>query len=88
MKTIKNWNQFNEDKLDRKFEKWSGDVKIKQTGEHADKTIEEINSEITALKNKHEKSKEKDKNYKVSEKDKSLMSQLLFAKRAKKHWKK
>lgn len=81
MKTIMNFNSFVN-------EKWAVDVKVKQTGEHAGKTITEINKEITALKDKHAKAREKDKNYKVSDADKSKMSQLLFAKRAKKHWNK
>jgi len=81
MKTIMNFDKFVN-------EKWSGDVKVKQTGEHAGKTIAEINKEITALKDKHAAAKEKDKGYKVSDTDRTKMSQLLFAKRAKKHWKK
>lgn len=81
MKTIMNFDSFLN-------EKWTGDVKVKQTGEHAGKTIAEINKEITSLKDKHDKAKEKNKNYKVSDADRTKMSQLLFAKRAKKHWKK
>ena len=69
-------------------EKWAVDVKIKRTGEHAGKTIAEIDKEIALLKDKHTKEKEKNKNYKVPAADRRKMSQLLFAKRAKKHWKK
>lgn len=68
------------------FEKWSKEVKIKSTGENADKSISEINKEITALKKDNAKYKEKGE--KIPEKNKTLMSQLIFAKRAKKHWKK
>jgi hypothetical protein len=81
MKTIKNFATF-------VTEKWKGDIKVKQTGENAGKSVEEINKEVTALKDKHADAKKKDASYKVSDADRTKMSQLLFAKRAKKHWKK
>lgn len=66
-------------------EKWEGDVDVKQTGQYSDMSIEELDSAIKKLKNKNEKSKEEGK--KVTEKDRSKMSQLYFAKRAKQGWK-
>lgn len=66
-------------------EKWKGDVKVKQTGEYSDMTIEEINSEIKKLKSKNDKAKEAGK--KVPQADRTKMSQLYFAKRAKQDWK-
>lgn len=66
-------------------EKWSSEVKIKSTGEHANKTIKEIDKEISDLKKDNLKFIENDK--KVPAKNKELMSELLFAKRSKKHWK-
>lgn len=55
-------------------EKWKNDVKVKSTGEHADKTIEQLKKEIEALKGKSG--------------NKEKMGELLFALRAKQGWKK
>ena len=66
-------------------EKWKGDVEVEQTGEYSDMTIEELNSAIKKLKSKNEKTKEAGK--KVSQEDRTKMSQLYFAKRAKQGWK-
>jgi hypothetical protein len=65
-------------------EKWKGDVDVKKTGQYSKMTISQIDDEIKKLKDKNEKTKEKDT--KVSDKDKTKMSQLYFAKRAKKDW--
>ena len=66
-------------------EKWEGDVEVKQTGEYSDMSIEELNSAIKKQKAKNDKTKEDGK--KVSHADKTKMSQLYFAKRAKQGWK-
>ena len=66
-------------------EKWEGDVDVKQTGQYSDKTIAQLNAHIKKLKAKNEKTKEEGK--KVSDADKTKMSQLYFAKRAKQGWK-
>ncbi len=66
-------------------EKWEGDVEVKQTGEYSDMTIEELNAAIKKQKAKNDKTKEAGK--KVSHADKTKMSQLYFAKRAKQGWK-
>lgn len=66
-------------------EKWKDDVDVKKTGEYADMTIDEINSAIKKLKAKNEKYKTEGKN--VPEANKTKMSQLYFAKRAKQDWK-
>lgn len=65
-------------------EKWEGDVKVEKTGEHAGKTISEINAEIKKLKAKSEKLQDEGK--KVPASLKKQMSELYFAKRAKKDW--
>jgi len=66
-------------------EKWEGDVEVKQTGEYSDMTIEELNAAIKKQKAKNDKTKDAGK--KVSHADKTKMSQLYFAKRAKQGWK-
>lgn len=66
-------------------EKWEGDVKVEKTGEHSNKSIDQINSEIKKLKQKSETYKEKGK--KVPSGIKEKMSELYFAKRAKQGWK-
>lgn len=66
-------------------EKWEGDVEVKQTGEYSDMSIEELNSAIKKLKSKNDKKKEAGE--KVPQKDRTKMSQLYFAKRAKQGWK-
>lgn len=66
-------------------EKWEGDVEVEKTGEYADMSIEQINSEIKKLKSKTKKYKDSDKP--VPKKDKEKMSELYFAKRAKQGWK-
>ena len=66
-------------------EKWEGDVEVKQTGEYSDMSIEELNSAIKKLKAKNDKKKAAGE--KVPHKDRTKMSQLYFAKRAKQGWK-
>ena len=66
-------------------EKWEGDVEVKQTGQYADMTIEEINKAIKKLKVENEKFEKEGK--KVPEKNRTKMGQLYFAKRAKQGWK-
>jgi hypothetical protein len=66
-------------------EKWEGDVEVKHTGEYEDMSIEELNAAIKKQKDKNDKVKESGK--KVSHADKTKMSQLYFAKRAKQGWK-
>ena len=66
-------------------EKWEDEVDVKQTGEYADMSIEELNAAIKKLKAKNEKKKEAGD--KVPQKDRTKMSQLYFAKRAKQGWK-
>ena len=63
-------------------EKWSNDVDVKKTGDHANKSIDQINKEIKKLKNKSEEYQKDGK--KVPHKLRSELSQLYFAKRAKK----
>ena len=55
-------------------EKWSKDVEVKSTGEHAGKTIAQLKKEVDALRGKPNNEKE--------------MGGLLFAIRAKQGWKK
>jgi hypothetical protein len=65
-------------------EKWDKDVEVKKTGQYADMSIEDLNKAIKKQKSKNDKTKESGK--KVSHADKTKMSQLYFAKRAKKDW--
>lgn len=58
----------------QQVEKWSKDVEVKSTGEHAGKTIDQLKSEVDALRGKPNNEKE--------------MGGLLFAIRAKQGWKK
>jgi len=66
-------------------EKWKGEVDVEKTGEYSDMGIEELNAAIKKLKAKNDKTKEAGK--KVSDADRTKMSQLYFAKRAKQGWK-
>jgi len=66
-------------------EKWKGDVEVKQTGEYSDMSIEELDAAIKKQKAKNDKVKDAGK--KVSHADRTKMSQLYFAKRAKQGWK-
>ena len=66
-------------------EKWKGDVEVEHTGEYSDMSIEELNAAIKKQKAKNDKIKESGK--KVSHADRTKMSQLYFAKRAKQGWK-
>ena len=65
-------------------EKWKGDVEVKKTGQYSKMTISQIDDEIKKLKDKNQK--KMDKGEKIPESDKTKMSQLYFAKRAKKDW--
>ena len=58
----------------QQVEKWSKDVEVKSTGEHAGKTIDQLKKEVDALRGKSGNEKE--------------MGGLLFAIRAKQGWKK
>ena len=78
-KTLK---KVNEDSLN---EKWKGDVEVNKTGEHAGKTIEELEKELRALKNKSKKYQ--DDNKPVPESLKDQEKEIMFAIRAKKNWK-
>lgn len=66
-------------------EKWKGDVEVESSGEYSNMTIEELDAAIKKLKSKNDKTKEAGK--KVSQADRTKMSQLYFAKRAKQGWK-
>jgi hypothetical protein len=65
-------------------EKWKGDVKVKKTGEHAGKSISDIDSRIKALKDLSQSYQEKGE--RVPKKLKEKISELYFAKRSKKGW--
>lgn len=67
-------------------EKWSGDVEIKKTGEHSDKTIEELEDELETLKKKSKSYQKRGES--VPEKITKKEHEINFAIRAKKHWKK
>lgn len=54
-------------------EKWKGDVDVKSTGEHADKTIAQLEKEMDAMVGSDDFDREK-------------YSELQFAWRAKKGW--
>jgi len=66
-------------------EKWEGDVEVEHTGEYSDMSIEELNAAIKKQKDKNDRTKESGK--KVPHADRTKMSQLYFAKRAKQGWK-
>jgi hypothetical protein len=66
-------------------EKWKGDVEVEKTGEYASMSVSELDSAIKKLKAQNEKYKKEDK--KVPESNRTKMSQLYFAKRAKQGWK-
>jgi hypothetical protein len=66
-------------------EKWKGDVDVEKTGEYADMSISELDAAIKKLKTQNEKYKEEGK--KVPDSNRTKMSQLYFAKRAKQGWK-
>jgi hypothetical protein len=66
-------------------EKWDKDVKIKSTGEHAGKTVAEIDKELSNLKKRSQTYQ--DKGEKVPEDIKEKEHELNFAKRAKTGWK-
>jgi outer membrane translocation and assembly module TamA len=65
-------------------EKWKGDVEVKSTGEYADMTIDEIDTEIKKIKKRNLELKKLGK--KVPSSSREKMGQLYFAKRAKKDW--
>jgi len=66
-------------------EKWDTDVKVKSTGKHADKTIAELEKELSTLKNRSASYQEKGE--KVPKEIIDKEAELNFAIRAKKHWK-
>ena len=78
MKNIKNFNSYIS-------EKWSEDVEIEKTGEHAGKAIEELENELKSLKIKSERYQKENKP--VPKKIKEKESEINFAIRAKRHWK-
>jgi len=57
-------------------EKWKGDVEIEQTGEYADKTIEQLCDMKDKIVGKEP----------FTDKDKKRLSQINFAIRAKRDW--
>lgn len=65
-------------------EKWKGNVKVKKTGEHAGKSISDIDARIKALKDLSQSYQNKGE--RVPKKLKEKMSELYFAKRSKKGW--
>ena len=58
-------------------EKWKGDPEIEQTGEYADKSVEELCSMKKALMDKEERTKE----------EQGKVKEINFALRAKRGWK-
>jgi hypothetical protein len=80
-KTIETYESKHEDVN----EKWDGDVKIKKTGEHADKTVKELKTELNKLKEKSKKYQDEGK--KVPKKIIDQEAELKFAIRAKQGWK-
>lgn len=79
MKKIQDFGQFLN-------EKWNKDVKVKKTGEYADKTKDELEGMLDNLKAKSKKYQEKGE--KVPKKIKEKESEIVFALRAKGGWKK
>ena len=67
-------------------EKWKGDVKVKKTGEHADKSVAELKKELNSLKEKSKKYQDEGK--KVPKNIINQEAELKFAIRAKQGWKK
>jgi len=67
-------------------EKWKGDVKVKKTGEHADKSVAELKKELNSLKEKSKKYQDEGK--KVPKNIIDQEAELKFAIRAKQGWKK
>jgi len=66
-------------------EKWDEKVKVKHTGEHAGKTIDELESELSSLKKRSKKYQDEGKDV-----PKSIIDQeqeINFAIRAKRNWK-
>jgi len=66
-------------------EKWKGDVKVKKTGEYADKSISQLKSELEKVKKKSKQYQDKGQDVPDSIVEKE--HQILFAIRAKKNWK-
>jgi len=73
MHNFQEWVQQNHPKDELLTEKWGKKVKIKQTGEHKDKTIAQLKKEKEGLKGKGKPGE---------------MAERLFAIRAKGGWKK
>jgi hypothetical protein len=66
--------------------KWKGDVEVEQTGEHAGKSIEQLQSEKSSLKKRQETYK-KNHDGKADPKLTEQMREIDFAIRAKRNWK-
>lgn len=66
-------------------EKWAQEVEVKKTGEHADKSIKQIDAEIEKLLRQSDRYKDSDR--KVPKRIKEKLGELYFAKRAKKGFK-
>ena len=66
-------------------EKWAQEVEVKKTGEHADKSIKQIDAEIEKLLKQSDRYKDSDR--KVPKRIKEKLGELYFAKRAKKGFK-
>jgi hypothetical protein len=67
-------------------EKWDDDVKIKKTGEYANKTLDQLHNELANLKKKSKEYQDKDED--VPHEIKRKEAQVMFAIRAKRNWKK
>lgn len=75
-----------EDDLEEVTEKWKGDVKVKKTGEHAGKTVAELKTQLSNLKDRSKAYQERGERVpkKIIEKE----AEIKFAIRAKQGWKK
>ena len=73
MHNFQEWVQNNHPQDELLTEKWGKEVKVKQTGEHKDKSVTKLKKEKEGLKGKGKKGE---------------MAERLFAIRAKQGWKK
>lgn len=86
MKHLKDFNNYGINNINNSMnEKWNEDVKIKKTGEHADKTIDELEDELKNLKRKSARYQKEGNT--VPKKIKEKESEINFAIRAKRNWK-
>jgi chaperonin cofactor prefoldin len=73
------------EEMKRMREAWDTDTDIKQTGEHAGKTIAQLQGELETLKKRSKTYQEKGES--VPEEIKKKEHQITFAIRAKRNWK-